>query len=126
MWENYYRFIRDTSYTPAHIRAAGGIGAAEDAERAAGKMFAALSQEERAGSTSVFSWLGCILLQGCLFWAPNTGVSDRRLGKQTNKQANIDCGSVLVYMCQMCLLLIPNSSYPAFQSNVLHFTEAQT
>lgn len=70
-----------------------------------------LSQEKWVESTSVFSWLGSILLKYCLFWAQtqNTSVSDG-LGKQINKQANIDFSFMFVDMCHMCLLFMPNKS----------------
>lgn len=60
-------------------------------------------------STSIFSWLRSILFKYCLLWAQaqNTNVNDG-LGKQINKQANIDCSFMFVYMSHMCLLLMPN------------------
>lgn len=112
--------IPHTSYTPASINIIGRITALEnfavhfqleEIERAAVKMFAVRSQEKWAGSTSVFSWLRSILLKYCLFWAQtqNTNVSDG-LGKQINKQANIDYSFMFVDMCHMCLLFMPNKS----------------
>lgn len=112
----YLAIIPHTSYSSAFIHIIGRITAVrcqlEEIERAAVKMFAVLSQEKWAGSTSIFSWLRCILLKYCLFWAQtqNTSVSDG-LGKQINKQANIDCSFVFVYMGHMCLLFMPNKIY---------------
>lgn len=122
----YLAVIPHTSYTPAFIHFIGRITAAksfavhcqlEEIERAAVKMFAVLSQEKWAGSTSVFSWLRSILLKYCLFWAQtqNTNVSDG-LGKQIHKQANIDYSFMFVDMCHMCLLFMPNKSNKIYLS----------
>lgn len=116
--------IPNTLYPAAFIHIIGRIAALEnfavhsqleEMERAAVKMFAVLSQEKWAGSTSVFSWLRRILLKYCLFWAQaqNTNVSDG-LGKQINKQANIDYSFMFVGMCHMCLLFMQNKTYLRF------------